>query len=163
LAVTDCQPGRLLTLTTPDDAKASWGESYRIEPLSVSERACRLHFTIEVGNVPKAGEFMISKSMKKTLPKQVEQLRSYSCQSGDHALLTRPTLSLWPATDALARVVVDEAGPLTAVPFALGKDVELLILRHENAVLRRQVTRVCYRRIGRVMVRVRPVELLVEE
>lgn len=74
LVVTDCQPDRLLTLMTPDGAKAPWRESYRIEPLS--ERACRVHFTIEAGNVPKAGEFFMSKSMRKEQPQQVERLKS---------------------------------------------------------------------------------------
>jgi ribosome-associated toxin RatA of RatAB toxin-antitoxin module len=74
LVVTDCQPGRLLTLMTPDGAKAPWRESYRIEPLS--EQACRVHFTTEAGNVPKAGEFFMGKAMKKEQPKQTERLKS---------------------------------------------------------------------------------------
>src|SRR6266513_2125222 len=48
LFVKEFEQDRLLTLATPAGAKDPWRESYRIEPLS--GRACRVHFTIEVGN-----------------------------------------------------------------------------------------------------------------
>src|SRR5437016_11486889 len=55
LSVTEFEPDRLLTLAAPAEAKQPWRESYHIEPLS--EGACRVHFTIDAGNVPKVAEF----------------------------------------------------------------------------------------------------------
>jgi hypothetical protein len=44
----------------------------------------------------------------------------------------------------------------------LGKDAELLVLRHENAVLPRQVARVRYTPVDRVLMRARPADLVEE-
>jgi ribosome-associated toxin RatA of RatAB toxin-antitoxin module len=74
LFVTEFEQDRLLTLATPAEAKAPWRESYRIEPLS--EGACRVHFTIEVGNVPKVAEFFMRQEMKKAQPQNAERLKS---------------------------------------------------------------------------------------
>ncbi len=74
LLVTEYEQDRLLTLTSEDSAKQSWRESYRIEPLS--EETCRLHSTIEVGNVPKVAEFFMRQQMKKDQPQQVASLKS---------------------------------------------------------------------------------------
>ena len=72
LFVTEFEQDRLLTLATPDDAKDPWRESYRIEPLS--EGACQVHFTIEVGNVPKVAEFFMRQAMKKAQPENAARL-----------------------------------------------------------------------------------------
>jgi ribosome-associated toxin RatA of RatAB toxin-antitoxin module len=74
LFVTEFEQDRLLTLATPADAKDPWRESYRIEPLS--EGACRVHFTVEVGNVPKVAEFFMRQQMKKAQPQNAERLKS---------------------------------------------------------------------------------------
>lgn len=72
--VTEFEQDRLLTLATPAEAKAPWRESYRIEPLS--EGACRVHFTVEVGNVPKVAEFFMRQEMKKAQPQNAARLKS---------------------------------------------------------------------------------------
>lgn len=74
LFVTEFEQDRLLTLATPAEAKNPWRESYRIEPLS--EGACRVHFTVEVGNVPKVAEFFMGQQMKKDQPQQAARLKS---------------------------------------------------------------------------------------
>ena len=74
LLVTEFEQDRLLTLATPAEVKAPWCESYRIEPLS--EGACRVHFTVEVGNVPKVAEFFMRQEMKKAQPQNAERLKS---------------------------------------------------------------------------------------
>lgn len=74
LLVTEFEQDRLLTLATPAEAKDPWRESYRIEPLS--KGACRVHFTIEVGNVPKVAEFFMRQQMKKAQPQNAERLKS---------------------------------------------------------------------------------------
>ena len=74
LFVTEFEQDRLLTLTTAAEAKEPWRESYRIEPLS--EEACRVHFTIEVGDVPKVAEFFMRQSMKKAQPQNAARLKS---------------------------------------------------------------------------------------
>jgi ribosome-associated toxin RatA of RatAB toxin-antitoxin module len=74
LLVTEFERDRLLTLATPAEAKAPWRESYHIEPLS--EGACRVHFTVEVGNVPKVAEFFMRQEMKKAQPQNAERLKS---------------------------------------------------------------------------------------
>ena len=74
LLVTECEQDHLLTLTAPAGAKDAWRESYRIEPLS--EEACRVHFTIEVGDVPKVAEFFMRQAMKKAQPQNAARLKS---------------------------------------------------------------------------------------
>ena len=74
LSVTEFEQDRLLTLATPAGAKDPWRESYRIEPLSGG--ACRVHFTIEVGNVPKVAEFFMRQQMKKDQPQNAARLQS---------------------------------------------------------------------------------------
>ncbi len=69
LFVTEFEQDRLLTLATP-----AWRESYRIEPLSGG--VCRVHFTIEVGNVPKVAEFFMRQQMKKDQPQHAARLKS---------------------------------------------------------------------------------------
>ena len=74
LSVSEFEQDRLLTLTTPAEAKQTWRESYHIEPLS--ERSCRVHFTIDVGNVPKVAEFFMRQEMKKAQPQNAARLKS---------------------------------------------------------------------------------------
>lgn len=74
LFVTEFEQDRLLTLASPAEAKDPWRESYRIEPLSTG--ACRVHFTIEVGNVPKVAEFFMRQQMKKDQPQNAARLKS---------------------------------------------------------------------------------------
>jgi uncharacterized protein YndB with AHSA1/START domain len=74
LSVSEFEQDRLLILTTPAEAKAPWRESYRIEPLS--EGACRVHFTVEVGGAPKVAEFFMQQQMKKDQPQQAARLKS---------------------------------------------------------------------------------------
>jgi len=74
MSVTEFEQYRLLTLATEAEAKAPWRESYRIEPLS--EGACRVHFTVEVGNVPKVAEFFMRQQMKKAQPQNAARLKS---------------------------------------------------------------------------------------
>jgi len=65
---------RLLTLATEAEALNPFHESYRIEPLS--EEACRVHFTVDVGNVPKVAEFFMRQEMKKAQPQNAARLKS---------------------------------------------------------------------------------------
>ncbi|BFH63474.1 hypothetical protein PAJ34TS1_40660 [Paenibacillus azoreducens] len=44
--------------------------------LPVSEKSCRVHFIIQVGNVPKVAEFFMRQSMKKELPQTAAGLRA---------------------------------------------------------------------------------------
>jgi uncharacterized protein YndB with AHSA1/START domain len=74
MTVTEWEQDRLLTLTTPPDAPQSFRESYRIEPLSAD--ACRVHFTFEVGGVPKVAEFFMRQAMKKEQPQNAARLKS---------------------------------------------------------------------------------------
>src|ERR1700680_3287528 len=74
LLVTEFEQDRLLTLATTAEAKDPWRESYGIEPLS--EGACRVHFTVEVGNVPKVAEFFMRQAMKKDQPQNAARLKS---------------------------------------------------------------------------------------
>ena len=74
LSVSEFEQDRLLTLTTPAEAKQPWRESYRIEQLS--EGTCRVHFTIDVGNVPKVAEFFMRQEMKKVQPQNAARLKS---------------------------------------------------------------------------------------
>ena|SRR5690348_6748958 len=74
LNVSEFEQDRLLTLTTPVEAKQPWRETYCIEPLS--ERACRVHFTIDAGNVPKVAEFFMRQEMKKAQPQNAARLKS---------------------------------------------------------------------------------------
>ena len=74
LFVTEFEQDRLLTLAAPAEAEQPWRENYRIEPLS--QGACRVHFTVEVGNVPKVAEFFMRQQMKKAQPQQVASLKS---------------------------------------------------------------------------------------
>jgi hypothetical protein len=74
LLVTEFEQDRLLTLSSVDSAKQSWRESYRIEPLS--ERTSRVHFTTDVGNVPKVAEFFMRQQMTKDQVQNAARLRS---------------------------------------------------------------------------------------
>ena len=74
MSVTEFEQYRLLTLATEAEAPNPFRESYRIEPLS--EGAWRVHFTVEVGNVPKVAEFFMRQEMKKAQPQNAERLKS---------------------------------------------------------------------------------------
>src|SRR5437763_10681320 len=74
MTVTEFEQDRLLTMATPAGASNPFRESYRVEPLS--EGACRVHFTIEVGNVPKVAEFFMRQQMKKDQPQHAARLKS---------------------------------------------------------------------------------------
>ncbi len=74
LLVTEFEQDRLLTLASEDSAKQPWRESYRIEPLS--DAACRVQFTVDVGNVPKVAEFFMRQQMKKDQPQNAARLKS---------------------------------------------------------------------------------------
>jgi uncharacterized protein YndB with AHSA1/START domain len=74
MVVTEYEQDRLLTLATTAEAKQSYRERYRIEPLSAG--ACRVHLMFEVGGVPKVGEFFMRQAMKKELPQNAARLKS---------------------------------------------------------------------------------------
>jgi ribosome-associated toxin RatA of RatAB toxin-antitoxin module len=74
MTVTEWEQDRLLTLATSAEAPQSYRESYRIEPLSAG--ACRVHFTFEVGGVPKVGEFFMRQAMKKEQPQNAARLKA---------------------------------------------------------------------------------------
>lgn len=74
MIVTELVQNQLLTMETPPDQKQYFRESYRVEP--VSETSCRVHFTIQVGNVPKVAEFFMRQSMKKEQPKTAASLKA---------------------------------------------------------------------------------------
>ena len=74
MIVTELVEDRLLSMVTASDEKQSFRESYRIEP--ISETSCRVHFTIQVGNVPKVAEFFMRQSMKKEQPKTAASLKA---------------------------------------------------------------------------------------
>ncbi|MEJ8544738.1 SRPBCC family protein [Brevibacillus borstelensis] len=73
MIVTELVQDHLLTIETAPDEKQSFRESYRIEP--ISEKSCRVHFTIQVGNVPKVAEFFMRQSMKKEQPQTAARLK----------------------------------------------------------------------------------------
>jgi uncharacterized protein YndB with AHSA1/START domain len=73
MIVTEFEQDRLLTLATEASASNSFRESYRVEPLS--EETCRVHFTVEVGNVPKVAEFFMRQEMKKAQPQNAVRLK----------------------------------------------------------------------------------------
>ena len=74
MSVTEFEQDRLLTLDTPADASNPFRESYRLEPISAE--SCRVHFTVEVGNVPKVAEFFMRQQMKKDQPQNAARLKS---------------------------------------------------------------------------------------
>ena len=74
MSVTEFEQDRLLTLATEASVRNSFRESYRIEPLS--EGACCVHFTVEVGGAPKVAEFFMQQAMKKAQPRQAACLKS---------------------------------------------------------------------------------------
>jgi ribosome-associated toxin RatA of RatAB toxin-antitoxin module len=74
MLVTEWEQDHLLTMETSAEAPNSFRESYRIEPLS--EEACRVHFTLDVGNVPKVAEFFMRQEMKKAQPQNAARLKS---------------------------------------------------------------------------------------
>ena len=74
MLVTEYEQDHLLALETPAGAPNSFRESYRIEPLS--EEACRVHFTLDVGNVPKVAEFFMRQEIKKSQPQNAARLKS---------------------------------------------------------------------------------------
>jgi len=74
MIVTELVQDQLLTMETAPDQKQYFRESYLVEP--VSETSCRVHFTIQVGNVPKVAEFFMRQSMKKEQPKTAASLKA---------------------------------------------------------------------------------------
>ena len=74
LLVTEFEQDRLLALATSDGVQDSWRESYTIDPLS--ETSCRVHFTIDAGNVPKVAEFFMRSAMKKAQPENAARLKA---------------------------------------------------------------------------------------
>ena len=74
MVVTELVQDQLLTMETAPGEKQSFRESYRIEP--TSETSCRVHFTIQVGNVPKVAEFFMRQSMKKEQPQNAAGLKA---------------------------------------------------------------------------------------
>ena len=74
MIVTEYIQDQLLTMETAPDEKQSFHESYRIEP--ISDKSCRVHFTIQVGNVPKVAEFFMRQSMKKEQPQTAARLKA---------------------------------------------------------------------------------------
>ena len=74
LHVTEFEQDRLLTLATPANAQDPWRETYAIEPLSAT--SCRVHFTIDAGNVPKVAEFFMRQAMKKAQPENAARLKT---------------------------------------------------------------------------------------
>jgi ribosome-associated toxin RatA of RatAB toxin-antitoxin module len=83
LLVTEFEQDHLLTLATPAGAKDPWRESYSIEPLS--EESCRVHFTIDAGNVPKVAEFFMRQAMKKAQPENAARLKSILASQASRA------------------------------------------------------------------------------
>jgi ribosome-associated toxin RatA of RatAB toxin-antitoxin module len=74
MSVTEFEQGRLLTLATAEDASNPFRESYRLE--AISAEACRVHFTVEIENVPKVAEFFMRQQMKKDQPQNAERLKA---------------------------------------------------------------------------------------
>lgn len=74
MSVTEFEPDHLLTMATEESASSPFRESYRIEPISAG--TCRVHFTVEVGNVPRVAEFFMRQEMKKTQPQNAELLKA---------------------------------------------------------------------------------------
>lgn len=83
MSVTEFEPDRLLILETAADAPNPFRESYRLEPLSTN--TCRVHFIIDVGNVPKVAEFFMRSEMKKTQPQNAARLKSLLAASKQNA------------------------------------------------------------------------------
>lgn len=74
MVVTELVQDHLLTMETVPDEKQSFRESYLIE--AISESSCRVHFTIQVDNVPKVAEFFMRQSMKKEQPQTAASLKA---------------------------------------------------------------------------------------
>lgn len=74
MSVTEFEQDRLLVLATPEGASHPFRETYRIE--SLSEESCRLTIIVEVGNVPQVAEFFMRQEMKKSQPRNAEQLKA---------------------------------------------------------------------------------------
>ena len=74
MSVTEYEQDHLMTLATPAEASNPFRESYRIEPLS--EETCSVHFTVDIGNVPKVAEFFMRQEMKKAQPQNAARLKS---------------------------------------------------------------------------------------
>lgn len=74
MLVTELVQDRSLTMETIPEEKQYFRESYLVEPLS--DRSCRVRFTIQVGNVPKVAEFFMRQSMKKEQPKTAAGLKA---------------------------------------------------------------------------------------
>lgn len=74
MVVTELVQDQLLTIETVPGEKQFFRETYRIEP--ISEKSCRVHFTIQVDNVPKVAEFFMRQSMKKEQPKTAAGLKA---------------------------------------------------------------------------------------
>ncbi|MFC4619004.1 SRPBCC family protein [Camelliibacillus cellulosilyticus] len=74
MIVTELVQDQLLTMETVPDEKQYFREKYLIE--ATSEKSCRVHFTIQVDNVPKVAEFFMRQSMKKEQPKTAASLRA---------------------------------------------------------------------------------------
>lgn len=74
MVVTECIEDHLLTMETTPEEKQYFRESYRIE--AVTDKSCRVHFTIQVDNVPKVAEFFMRQSMKKEQPQTAARLNA---------------------------------------------------------------------------------------
>ena len=74
LLVTEFEQDRLLTLAFFFFYFYAWSEIYTIEPLS--ESSCRVHFTIDAGNIPKVAEFFMRNAMKKAQPENAARLKA---------------------------------------------------------------------------------------
>lgn len=74
MIVTELVQDQLLTMETVPEEKQYFRESYLVEP--TSEKTCRVHFTIQVDNVPKVAEFFMRQSMKKEQPKTAASLEA---------------------------------------------------------------------------------------
>jgi len=90
MVVTEFVQDQLLTLETAPDERQVFRESYRIEV--TTESSCRVHFTIQVGNVPKVAEFFMCQSMKKEQPRTAYKKQSVRITHGRCYLFDRQRL-----------------------------------------------------------------------
>lgn len=74
MIVTEFEQDSLLTLATEASVPNSFCESYRLE--SLTEKACRIHVTVEVGGAPKVAEFFMQQQMKKDQPQNFARFKA---------------------------------------------------------------------------------------